>query len=67
MALYWDGIYEIVLALIEAYPEVDLDTLGLQRLQELVIKLPDFADEPVFANEGILAAIFQEWYEETET
>lgn len=28
------------------------------------LALPDFDDEPELANDAILAAIYQEWYEE---
>jgi len=28
------------------------------------LALPDFADDPQLANDAILAAIYQEWFEE---
>ena len=28
------------------------------------VKLPDFRDDPELANEAILSAIYQEWFEE---
>lgn len=63
--LYWDSSYEIVLALMEKYPEIDLDTLGLDHLNRLIINLPNFADDPLIVNNGILKDILREWYEET--
>lgn len=63
--LYWEGTYEIVLDLMEKYPTVDLDTVGLQQLYQWVIALPNFADDPELANDGILNDILREWYEET--
>lgn len=62
--LYWDSSYEIVLSLIEAYPDVEIDSVGTGQLYEWVIALPDFADDPELANEGILNGILREWYEE---
>lgn len=66
--LYWDGTYDIVLALMEAHPDVDIERIGTQELFEMTIALPEFADDPQMANEDILNAILREWYEEeTET
>ncbi len=62
--LYWEDTYELVLALMEAYGEVDLDALGLQQLGEMVMRLPDFADDPLLVNADILTDILREWYEE---
>ncbi|MCL4250195.1 MAG: Fe-S cluster assembly protein IscX [Anaerolineae bacterium] len=63
-ALYWEASYEIVLNLIEAYPDADLDSIGLQQLQQYIVALPNFADDPELANDGILSEILREWYEE---
>lgn len=61
---YWDSTYEIVLSLIETHPDADLDAMGLQQLNQLIVALPDFADDPELANDGILTEILREWYEE---
>ncbi|MFW5692093.1 MAG: Fe-S cluster assembly protein IscX [Chloroflexota bacterium] len=63
--LYWEATYEIVLDLMEVYPEVDLDAVGLNQLYQWVIALPNFADDPALANNAILTDILREWYEET--
>lgn len=63
--LTWDATYEIALALAEAYPDTDLETVGTEQIYAWVIALPDFGDEPALANEAILTAILREWYEET--
>ena len=63
--LYWDSSYEIVLALMDLYPDIELETLSLGGLQARIAVLPDFADDPELANDGILKAILREWYEET--
>jgi len=38
--------------------------MGLQQLNQLIVALPDFADDPELANDGILTEILREWYEE---
>ena len=62
--LYWDSTYEIVLALMENYPDANLETLGLEELNRKVVSLPGFADDPAWANDAILKAILRDWYEE---
>ena len=65
--LYWDATYEIVLSLKATYPNSDLDSLGLEELFQYIVTLPNFADDPVLANEGILNEILREWYEEVNS
>lgn len=62
--LYWDSSYEIVLQLMETYPEVDLNGVGIDQLYRWITEFPNFGDDPKLANEGILQAILREWYEE---
>lgn len=62
--LYWDSVYEIVQALIAQYPDVDLDSVSLLDIFEWTTQLSGFSDFPELANDEILLAIFQEWYEE---
>ena len=63
-SLTWEATYEIVLALIEQYPDMDLDQVGIEQLNRWVVSLPGFADEPALANGAILMEILREWYEE---
>ncbi len=62
--LYWDSDYEIVLALMEAYPDIDLNQLGLEELNQRITSLQGFADDPALVNDAILKAILRDWYEE---
>jgi FeS assembly protein IscX len=62
--LYWDAIYEIVLALKASHPQQNLEDISLGDIFRWTLALPDFADDPQLANDDILAAIYQEWYEE---
>ncbi len=63
--LFWDASFEIVLALMEAYPDVEIDTVGIEQLREWIIALPDFADDPEIVTQDILHDILREWYEES--
>lgn len=63
-ALYWDAIYEIVLALKARYPQQDLEGVSLGDIFKMTTQLPEFADDPKLANDEILSAIYQEWFEE---
>ncbi|MEM9952010.1 MAG: Fe-S cluster assembly protein IscX [Chloroflexota bacterium] len=62
--LYWESSYEIVLTLMDGHPEIDLSDIGLEQLNQLIVSLPDFADDPTLVNDGILNDILREWYEE---
>ncbi len=62
--LYWDASFEIVLSLKERYPDINLDSIGLDQLFQTIVALPGFVDDPELANEGILSEILREWYEE---
>lgn len=63
--LYWDASYEIVLTLMEVYPDIDLDSVGLEQLNRMILELSNFMDEPALVNDGILNDILREWYEES--
>jgi FeS assembly protein IscX len=65
--LYWESTYEIVMSLMQEYPDVDLDSVGMHQLYTWIISLPDFADDPALVNDGILKDILREWYEEINT
>ncbi len=62
--LYWESSYEIILQLLERYPDVDLDSLGLQDLYTMIVTLPNFIDDPALAHDGLLTEILREYYEE---
>jgi len=62
--LTWEDSYAIALALKERFPQIDLTDVSLGMIYEWTLALPQFKDERELANEEILSAIFQEWYEE---
>lgn len=63
--LTWDASYEIALALAEAYPSVNLEGVSTKQIEDWVLALPEFGDDPALVNEGFLVAILREWYEES--
>ena len=63
--LYWDASYEIVMTLMEAYPDIEIENVGTQQLFQMIVELPNFADDPALVNDGILNDILREWYEES--
>ena len=65
--LYWDASYEIVLELMSRYPDVDIETVGLRELNDLIVNLPSFLDDPMLANDKLLNDILREWYEESNS
>ena len=62
--LTWEDSYAIARALIALHPGIDLDTVSLKTIYEWTLALPNFRDQPELANDAILMAIFQEWFEE---
>jgi FeS assembly protein IscX len=62
--LYWDDTYAISLRLKKAFPEINLQEVSLGMIYDWTMRLADFHDEPELANQEILEAIYQEWYEE---
>jgi FeS assembly protein IscX len=62
--LTWDDSYAIAQALSKAYPCVKLEDVSLLAIYNWTVALPQFDDEPELANDTILAAIYQEWFEE---
>ena len=64
-SIYWDDTYEIVLALIDTYPHINVHDVGMNQLKELIVSLPNFGDDPALVNDELLTIIYREWYEET--
>ena len=62
--LYWEPTYELVLALLEAYPDFDIEQIGLKQLKDMIVALPNFADDAAIASDELLRDILREWYEE---
>jgi FeS assembly protein IscX len=59
-----DDSFAIARALLALHPGTDLDAVSLNMIYRWTLALPDFADDPQLANDAVLAAIYQEWFEE---
>lgn len=62
--LSWDASYAIALALMAEHPDVELEKVSIANILEWTLELPGFSDDPDLANDDILFAIYQDWYEE---
>lgn len=62
--LYWDSTYAIVVSLIDRYPDLRPDVIGLEELITLVESLPGFQDDVALVTEQFLLDILTVWYEE---
>lgn len=62
--LRWTDTWDIVYALEDKYPDVDILAVRFTDLHKWVRELPDFADDPNKSNEKILEAIQMTWLEE---
>ena len=62
--LYWDSAYAIALALIDHFPYVNPEDVGLVELSEMVVDLPGFKDDSSLVTERMLLDIQSSWYEE---
>ena len=60
----WEDSYAIAQELSKANPDINLQEVSLMMIFRWTLDLPGFVDDPELANDDILAAIFQEWYEE---
>ena len=65
MTLTWDSTYAIALELRRQHPDVNMDELSLKQIYEWTLQLQEFEDDTSLCNDDILAAIFQDWFEET--
>jgi FeS assembly protein IscX len=63
-AFTWEDSFAIARRLRWLHPDLVLEQVSLGMILRWTMELPGFADDPALANEGILNAIYQEWYEE---
>ncbi|HEY5670575.1 MAG TPA: Fe-S cluster assembly protein IscX [Anaerolineales bacterium] len=64
LTLTWEDTYAIALLLIERHPETRVEDISLGMIYRWTTSLPEFSDDPELANDAILTAIYQAWYEE---
>ncbi|RPI25064.1 MAG: Fe-S assembly protein IscX [Chloroflexota bacterium] len=66
-SLTWDDSYAIALALRQQHPDVKLEDVSLNMIYRWTTGLAEFSDDLELANDLILSAIYQEWFEEVNT
>lgn len=64
MSFNWESTYAIALELKRLHKDVNIEEVSLQQIYHWTIELSEFEDDPALANDGILYAIYQDWYEE---
>ena len=64
MTLNWESTYAIALELRRQHPEVDFEEVTLGQIYTWTLQLSEFEDDPALANDDILYAIYQDWFEE---
>ena len=64
MTLNWETSYAIALELRRQHQDVKIEEVTLTQIYDWTIELQEFEDEPSLANDEILYAIYQEWFEE---
>jgi FeS assembly protein IscX len=64
MGLKWIDSLELAIALDEAHPDIDPQTVRFTDLHRWVCELAEFEDEPSHSGEKILEAIQMAWIDE---
>ena len=64
MTLSWESTYAIAMELRRQHKDVNIEEVSLQQIYKWTIELSEFEDDPALANDGILYAIYQDWFEE---
>jgi FeS assembly protein IscX len=62
--LTWDDSYAIAKTLIRLHPEARIDEISLGMIFHWTVELAEFMDDRELANDEILSAIYQDWFEE---
>ncbi|HMZ07616.1 MAG TPA: Fe-S cluster assembly protein IscX [Anaerolineales bacterium] len=64
MNLNWEATYAIAMELRRNHKDVNIEEVTLQQIYKWTLELSEFEDDPALANDDILYAIYQDWYEE---
>ncbi len=65
LTLTWESSYAIALELRRQHPDINMEEVSLQQIYNWTLALEEFEDDPALANDDILRAIYQDWFEET--
>ena len=64
MTLTWESTFAIAIELRRQHPQVNIEDVTLQQIYNWTLQLSEFDDDPALANDDILYAIYQDWFEE---
>ena len=64
MSLNWEATYAIAMELRRNHKDVNIEEVTLGQIYKWTLELSEFQDDPELANDDILYAIYQDWYEE---
>ncbi len=64
MSLNWEATYAIAMELRRKHKNVNIEEVSLKQIYDWTLELSEFEDDPALANDDILYAIYQDWYEE---
>ena len=64
MSLNWEATFAIAMELRRNHKDVNIEEVSLQQIYKWTLELSEFEDDPALANDDILYAIYQDWYEE---
>jgi len=64
MTLTWEATYAIALELKRKHKDLNIADVALQQIYNWTLQLSEFEDDPALANDDILYAIYQDWFEE---
>ncbi|MBE7535577.1 MAG: Fe-S cluster assembly protein IscX [Anaerolineales bacterium] len=62
--LNWEATYAIALELKRQHKDANIEAVTLKQIYDWTLALPEFNDDPALANDEILYAIYQDWFEE---
>ena len=62
-SLNWESTFAVALALKAAHPAADLTDVSLNMIYAWTVELEGFEDDRTLANDEILTAIYQDWFE----
>mgnify|MGYP003493398771 CR=1 FL=1 len=64
MTLIWESTYAIAMELRRQHRDINIEQVSLQQIYKWTLELSELEDDPALANDDILYAIYQDWYEE---
>nr|WP_086941246.1 Fe-S cluster assembly protein IscX [Thaumasiovibrio occultus] len=64
MTLHWTDSRDIAIALMDQYPDIDPKTVRFTDLQQWIMDLDEFDDDPSHCGEKVLEAVVLMWMDE---